>query len=58
VRDGGGRDTGGAEVRGADPAATWDPFAVENIGTVLFQWGIVLLLLIAFNRTLVRRTRA
>jgi NSS family neurotransmitter:Na+ symporter len=45
------------QVRGADFAANWNPFAVENIGTVLVQWGIVLVVLIAFNGALVRRTR-
>lgn len=37
------------QVRG--PGAL-DPFAVENIGTVLFQFGVVIALLLAFNRKL------
>jgi NSS family neurotransmitter:Na+ symporter len=45
------------QVRGADPAANWNPLAVENIGTVVVQWGVVLAVLVAFNGALVRRTR-
>lgn len=35
-----------------------DPFAPFSLGTVLVQWGIVLLLLAVLNRWLVRRTAA
>ena len=33
-----------------------DPFGVDNVGTVLFQWIIVLVLLILANRLIARRT--
>jgi neurotransmitter:Na+ symporter, NSS family len=39
------------QVRG--PTAL-DPFGVENIGTILMQWGIVLALLLLFNKKLAR----
>ncbi|MBU2493847.1 MAG: sodium-dependent transporter [Bacteroidetes bacterium] len=34
----------------------WNPFHVENAGTCLFQWGLVLALFITINKTLVRKT--
>jgi NSS family neurotransmitter:Na+ symporter len=45
------------QVRGADPASTWNPLVTYNIGTVVAQWGVVLLLLLALNRRLVARLR-
>lgn len=39
-----------------DPGGWWDPFRPESVGTCLFQWGIVMLGLVAANRWLVRRT--
>lgn len=32
----------------------WHPFHAENLGTVLFQWGIVILVFIIFNKTMVK----
>jgi len=46
------------QVRGEDPVATWSPFETFNIGTTLFQWGLVLGLLFLVNRWLVGRTMA
>jgi len=34
----------------------WNPFHSENFGTVIFQWAIVLLILIFMNKFLVRKT--
>ncbi|MCU0636282.1 MAG: hypothetical protein MUE41_15550, partial [Gemmatimonadaceae bacterium] len=39
------------QVRG--PGAL-DPFGIENIGTILAQWGLALALLLLFNRQLAR----
>ena len=33
-----------------DPAGWWNPVRVSSLGTCLFQWGIALALLLAFNR--------
>ena len=44
------------QVRGDDLAATWNPIATFNIGTVVVQWGIVLAIFIALNRWMVQRT--
>ncbi len=41
-------------ARGADFAATWTLFSSYNIGSVLIQWGAVLVLLLALNRWLAR----
>ena len=44
--------------RTADPAVHWlDPFAEYNVGTVLFQFAVVLAILIAANRWMVRGDR-
>jgi len=45
------------QARGWDPTGWLDPLGVENVGTILLQWGIVLALLLAANRWLVARTR-
>ncbi len=34
----------------------WNPFHAENFGTVIFQWAIVLSVLILMNKFLVRKT--
>jgi len=45
------------QARGWDPEGWLDPFGVENVGTILLQWGVVLILLLAGNRWLAARTR-
>ncbi len=45
------------QARGWDPEGWLDPFGVENVGTILLQWGVVLLILILANRWLAARTR-
>lgn len=32
----------------------WNPFHTENLGTVIFQWGIVILLFIFLNKTMIK----
>jgi neurotransmitter:Na+ symporter, NSS family len=44
------------QVRGEGLAENWTPFATFNIGTVLFQWAVVLTIFIVANRFLVSRT--
>ncbi|HUF34965.1 MAG TPA: sodium-dependent transporter [Gemmatimonadales bacterium] len=44
------------QARGWDPAGWLDPAGVENVGTILLQWGVVLLALLAANRWLVRHS--
>jgi neurotransmitter:Na+ symporter, NSS family len=39
------------QVRG--PGAM-NPFGIENIGTIVFQWGVVIALLFVFNRQLAK----
>ncbi len=34
----------------------WNPFHVDNAGTCLFQWGIILLTFILLNKLMVRKT--
>jgi len=34
----------------------WNPFHTENVGTAIFQWAIVLIFFIAFNKFFVRKT--
>jgi NSS family neurotransmitter:Na+ symporter len=46
------------QARGWDPAGWLKPFAPTTVGTVLLQWGVVLVLLLATNRFLAARTRA
>ncbi len=38
-------------------AANWNPLSAFNVGTVIVQWGVVLIVLISLNRFLVARTR-
>ncbi|MFV2007824.1 MAG: sodium-dependent transporter [Longimicrobiales bacterium] len=40
------------QARGEDFAETWTMFSAFNVGTVLIQWAIVLVLLLALNRWL------
>ena len=44
------------QVRGTGLAENWTPFAPFNIGTVVFQWAVVIAVLIGINRFLVTRT--
>jgi NSS family neurotransmitter:Na+ symporter len=46
------------QARGWDPTGWLDPLGVENVGTILAQWGIVLVGLLLANHWLVARTRA
>jgi NSS family neurotransmitter:Na+ symporter len=46
------------QARGDGWAAAMTPFSSYNIGSVLFQWAIVLIVLLAANRFLVSRTLA
>jgi NSS family neurotransmitter:Na+ symporter len=43
------------QARGWDPTGWLDPIAESNVGTVLVQWAIVLIVLVAANRWLVPR---
>ena len=33
----------------------WNPFHILNAGTIIFQWGIVLITLILLNKLMVRQ---
>lgn len=44
------------QARGWDPTGWLAPFAVENVGTILLQWGVVLAALLLANRWIARRT--
>jgi NSS family neurotransmitter:Na+ symporter len=33
----------------------WNPFHAENFGTVIFQWGIILVLFLFLNKIIVRK---
>ena len=45
-----------AQAITADPENWWNPLVPESVGTCLFQWGIVVLLLISMNSLIVKRT--
>ena len=45
-------------AQGDDLAATWTLFSPYNVGTVLIQWGIVLVVLIALNGRMARAVEA
>ncbi|MBL8979194.1 MAG: sodium-dependent transporter [Gemmatimonadetes bacterium] len=45
------------QARGWDPEGWLDPLGVENVGTILLQWGVVLVALLLANRMLAARTR-
>jgi NSS family neurotransmitter:Na+ symporter len=38
-----------------DREAWWNPFHTSSVGTCLLQWGVVILILVALNRVMVRR---
>ncbi|HEX9880735.1 MAG TPA: sodium-dependent transporter, partial [Candidatus Binatia bacterium] len=40
----------------ADPEGWWNPLRVESVGTCLFQWGAALVILLALNRWIARKT--
>ena len=44
------------QARGWDPEGWLDPFQPETVGTVLAQWAVILVALLAANRWLARRT--
>ncbi|GBD31275.1 hypothetical protein HRbin33_00223 [bacterium HR33] len=46
------------QARNWDPAGWLDPLAVENVGTILVQWGVALAGLILINRKLVGKLNA
>jgi hypothetical protein len=43
-------------VRGEDLAGWFDPLREANVGTLFFQWGVVLAALLLANRWLARHT--
>lgn len=45
------------QARSWDPRGWLDPFEVENVGTILLQWGAVLVALIVFNGRLVAKLK-
>jgi NSS family neurotransmitter:Na+ symporter len=45
------------QARGEDPAATWTLFSAYNVGTVLIQFGVVLVLLVLLNGRMVARVQ-
>jgi len=44
------------EARGWDPSGWLNPFAIDSVGTVLAQWAVALVVLLAMNRSLARRS--
>ncbi len=44
------------QAKGESFAETWTLFSAFNVGTVLIQWAIVLVSLLALNRWLSTRT--
>lgn len=45
------------QARGWDPEGWLKPLGIENVGTIVLQWGVVLVLLLLGNRWLASRTR-
>jgi neurotransmitter:Na+ symporter, NSS family len=45
------------QARGWDPAGWLNPLGVENVGTILLQWGVVLGALLLGNHWLAAKTR-
>jgi NSS family neurotransmitter:Na+ symporter len=45
------------QARGWDPAGWLNPLGVESVGTILLQWGVVLVALLLANRWLASKTR-
>ncbi len=41
-------------ARGTDARSTWTLFSAYNVGSVLIQWGVVLLVLVLLNKRLAR----
>ncbi|NOZ55331.1 MAG: sodium-dependent transporter, partial [Calditrichaeota bacterium] len=39
-----------------DPSGWWNPFHRFSLGTCIVQWGVVIALLVLFNRRIVART--
>ncbi|MCI0495974.1 sodium-dependent transporter [candidate division KSB1 bacterium] len=37
------------------PATWWNPFSAYSLGTCLFQWGVIILLLLLFNNLIYKR---
>jgi NSS family neurotransmitter:Na+ symporter len=44
------------QVFQADPQGWWNPFATESVGTCIAQWVLVILIFLAFNKSIARRT--
>jgi neurotransmitter:Na+ symporter, NSS family len=44
------------QVIQADPGGWWNPFRPETVGTCLLQWGLVIFVFRAINRSIVGRT--
>jgi len=44
------------QSRGEGWAATWTLFSTYNVGTVLIQWAVVLVVLVSANKFLVSRS--
>jgi NSS family neurotransmitter:Na+ symporter len=40
----------------ADPAGWWNPFTTESVGTCIAQWAVVILIFLALNKAIVKRT--
>ena len=40
----------------ADPESWWHPFREESVGTCVFQWGLVVVVFLLFNRRIAART--
>jgi NSS family neurotransmitter:Na+ symporter len=45
------------QSRSWDPEGWLNPLGIENVGTILVQWGVVLVLLVGANRWIVSRMR-
>jgi NSS family neurotransmitter:Na+ symporter len=39
-----------------DKSGWWNPFHIYSVGTCIFQWGIVVLILLLFNQKIAQRT--
>ena len=46
------------QARGESAADTWTLFSAYNIGTVVIQWAVILVVLLAANNWLVNRSMA
>lgn len=45
------------QARGWDPEGWLNPLGVENVGTILLQWGVTLVVFLLLNRWIAERTR-